>query len=94
MQLSFSKRLTLLKTAKLAFGTILEQADLHEGLIDAAEIEAIYDNTRQLLDGSAAIYDEVVCRCVEEPLRGYGCDSADNNCNQFVDGNCHLYLSF
>jgi hypothetical protein len=61
------------------------QADLHDGLIDAAEIEAIYENTRQMLDGSASIYDEVVCRCSETPRRGAGCDSIDNDCDQVVD---------
>jgi hypothetical protein len=38
-----------------------------------------------LLDGSASIYDEVVCRCTKEPRRGQGCDSIDNNCDKTVD---------
>jgi hypothetical protein len=32
----------------------------------AAEIEALYENNKQLLRASAAIYDEVVCRCVDD----------------------------
>jgi hypothetical protein len=39
----------------------------------------------QLLDGSASIYDEVVCRCTKEPRRGQGCDSIDNDCDKSVD---------
>lgn len=31
-----------------------------------AEIEALYENTRQLLNASAAIYDEVACRCIPD----------------------------
>jgi hypothetical protein len=79
--------------------TVLNQADYHDSLIDGAEIEAIYENTRQLLDGSAAIYDEVVCRCVENmttvsdtdltitsPVRrGMGCNGQDDNCDQSID---------
>jgi hypothetical protein len=40
-----------------------------------------------LLNGSASIYDEVVCRCVnpDEPRRGQGCDSIDNDCDKTVD---------
>lgn len=72
-------------TLQVAVDTILAQADLHDGLVDAAEVEATYENTRQLLDGSAAIYDEVVCRCVENLLRGHGCDSVDNDCDNSVD---------
>ncbi|KAL3913879.1 MAG: hypothetical protein SGILL_006319, partial [Bacillariaceae sp.] len=61
-------------------------AGYHDGLVDGAEVEAIYENTLQLLDGSAAIYDEVVCRCVEQKdLRGQGCDSIDNDCDDSVD---------
>lgn len=54
--------------------------------------QAVYENTRQMLDGSAAIYDEVVCRCsidpddrLDRPRRGQGCDSIDNDCDQIVD---------
>lgn len=48
-------------------------------------MEAAYENTRQLLDGSAATYDQVVCRCVEGSRRRQGCDSRDNDCDQVVD---------
>jgi hypothetical protein len=82
-----------------ALDTVLNQADYHDSLIDGAEIEAIYENTRQLLDGSAAIYDEVVCRCVKNmttisttnltitsPVRrGMGCNGQDDNCDQSID---------
>ena len=72
-----------------AFETVLAQADYQDGLIDAAEIEAWYENTRQLYKSSAAIYDEVVCRCAEDidtrPRRGYGCDSIDNDCDNDID---------
>jgi hypothetical protein len=74
-----------LLTPPTYFPLLDTQADLHDGLIDAAEIEAIYENTRQMLDGSASIYDEVVCRCSEKPRRGAGCDSIDNDCDQAVD---------
>jgi hypothetical protein len=50
----------------LAFEIVLEQADYHDALIDGAEIEALYENTRQMLNASAAIYDEVVCRCIDD----------------------------
>lgn len=49
-----------------SFDIVLAQADYHDGLVQGAEIEALYENTRQLLNASAAIYDEVVCRCVPD----------------------------
>ena len=59
---------------------------MHDGIVNSAEIEALYENSRQMLDGSAAIYDEVVCRCAESyTLRGQGCDGKDNNCDQSID---------
>jgi hypothetical protein len=71
-----------------SFDIVLKQASYHDGLIQAAEIEALYENNKQLLRASAAIYDEVVCRCVDDfsrPRKGYGCDSIDNNCDDVVD---------
>jgi hypothetical protein len=50
----------------LAFEIVLEQADYHDALIDGAEIEALYENTHQMLNASADIYDEVVCRCIDD----------------------------
>jgi hypothetical protein len=50
----------------LALEIVLEQADYHDGLLQGAEIEALYENTRQLLNATAAIYDEVVCRCIDD----------------------------
>jgi hypothetical protein len=51
--------------------------------------EAIYENSRQLLDGSAVIYDAVRCRLSplpsEGPKWGHGCDSVDNDCDRLVD---------
>jgi hypothetical protein len=51
--------------------------------------EANYENSRQLLDGSAAVFDAVRCRIspidTEGPKWGHGCDSVDNNCDRFVD---------
>ncbi|EJK59259.1 hypothetical protein THAOC_20547, partial [Thalassiosira oceanica] len=70
----------------LVMETMLEFWALHNGLVNSAEIEATYENSRQMLDGSSAIYDEVVCRCSESyTLRGQGCDGKDNNCDQIVD---------
>lgn len=91
--------------------------------MDGAEAEAVFENSLTLLEGSASIYDEVVCkylltfamtllfhilthmllhfyflftgRCSDGydqlnneppiPVRGYGCDSIDNNCDGTVD---------
>jgi hypothetical protein len=50
----------------LALEIVLEQADFHDALIQGAEIEALFENTRQMLNASAAIYDEVVCRCIDD----------------------------
>lgn len=75
-----------LDSAILVMETMLEFWALHDGLVNSAEIEATFENSRQMLDGSAAIYDEVVCRCSESyTLRGQGCDGKDNNCDQIVD---------
>ena len=52
-----------------AMDIMLDSAGMHDGLITGAEIEASYENTKQLLAGSAAIYDEVVCRCVDDVPR-------------------------
>ena len=68
-----------------ALETVLAQADMHDGLVDGAELEAVYENTKTMLDAQAAIYDEVVCRCAEEPRRGHGCDGVDNDCDKTVD---------
>ena len=75
-----------LSLAIIGFDVSLEFGALHDGLVESAEIEATYENTLQMLDGSAAIYDEVVCRCKEDyTLRGQGCDGRDNNCDQIID---------
>ena len=73
-------------SAILVVETMLEMWSMHDGIVNSAEIEALYENSRQMLDGSAAIYDEVVCRCAESyTLRGQGCDGKDNNCDQSID---------
>jgi len=53
-----------------------------------AEIEAFYENTRQLLDGEAAVFDAVRCRPsldLAKPKSGQGCDGIDNDCDRLVD---------
>ena len=69
----------------LSFATVLRTAWYQNSRVNGAELEAAYENTRQLLDGSAAIYDQTVCRCVEGSRRRQGCDSRDNDCDQIVD---------
>lgn len=69
----------------LSFSTVLRTAWYQNSRVNGAELEAAYENTRQLLDGSAATYDQVVCRCAEGNKRRQGCDSRDNDCNQIVD---------
>jgi len=72
--------------------------ETHDGFIDAAELEAAYENSRQGLDGSASIFEHVHCRCAAyfrdldndtmrdgPALRGQGCNSRDDNCDFTVD---------
>jgi hypothetical protein len=65
--------------------TLQERADFQDALVDGAEIEAAYEHTGNLLHKQCAIFDQAVCRCVEEPKTGQGCDGVDSNCNDLVD---------
>lgn len=80
--------LTILQETALVFETLLAIADTQDAVTDGAEIEAGYENTKNLLQKQCAIYDQAVCRCVkDEHLESYGigCDGKDSNCNDFVD---------
>lgn len=65
---------TILKVTGLIFSTLQEQADFQDALVDGAEVEAAYENSRNLLQKQCAIFDQAVCRCQDEvnPAGAYG----------------------
>jgi len=50
----------------LSLDIVLDQVVYHNGQIQGAKIQAIYQNTCQLLNSTAAIYDKVACHCVTD----------------------------
>jgi hypothetical protein len=75
----------VLSASQVVFDTLNAQLSFQDGLVDAAEIEAAYEHTRNLLDKSCAIFDQAVCRCVQEVAPGQGCDGIDSDCDDEVD---------
>lgn len=81
----------------LGLETAAAQIEFQDGLVDGAEVEAAYEHTKNLLDKQCAIFDQSVCRCIEESdtvnavtvdlglRRGSGCDGKDSNCNNLID---------
>ena len=54
------------------------QCSLQDALVDSAEVEAAFENTRILVDA-------LTCSQVDAPRRGHGCDGADENCDLVAD---------
>jgi hypothetical protein len=75
----------VLSASQVTFDTLSAQLAFQDGLVDAAEIEAAYEHTRNLLDKSCAIFDQAVCRCVQNISPGQGCDGIDSDCDDEVD---------
>jgi len=75
----------ILKLIEVIFEALHEQADYQNRLVQAAEINAAWVHSENLLDKQCAIFDQVVCRCVEEEGTGQGCDGLDSNCNGEID---------
>jgi hypothetical protein len=79
--------LAILKGIGLTLKTLSDQMSYQDGLVNAAEIEAAYEHSVNLLSKECAIFDQAVCRCVPEDRLGFGhgCDGKDSNCDDFPD---------
>ena len=60
----------ILKLTGLVITTLDQQASFQDSLVDGAEVEASYENTRNLLHKQCAIFDQARCRCQEEDAAG------------------------
>jgi hypothetical protein len=58
--------------------TVIEEADECNNDIAEAQVEAIHENTKTIIEA-------VTCLPVASLLKGHGCDGADNDCDQVID---------
>jgi hypothetical protein len=56
----------ILKLVGLVIFTLKDQAAFQDSLVDGAEVEAAYENSRNLLHKQCALFDQAVCRCQDE----------------------------
>lgn len=64
--------------AAFAADVVIDQCDFQDGAVDSAEIEALYENTVQLLAA-------VTCKQPRNSGRGMGCNGLDTDCDGTVD---------
>jgi len=60
----------VLKISGAILDAISEQVGYQDGLVDGAEVEAAYENSRNLLWKHCAIFDQTRCRCQGEDAAG------------------------
>jgi hypothetical protein len=58
--------LAIVQSVGLVINTLKDQAAFQDSLVDGAEVEAAYENSRNLLHKQCAIFDQAVCRCQDE----------------------------
>jgi hypothetical protein len=56
----------ILKLIGLVIFTLKDQADFQDSIVNGAEVEAAYENSRNLLHKQCALFDQAVCRCQDE----------------------------